>query len=102
MQRGDWVKELGDFGDFITMVEIHAPDEFPEEDYLSKDEQLDLARAFQELRIGLAMFKEKCRDREKVDVVEDLLNKAEAAYQAGDDVRGARTLERMRRVAFNR
>jgi hypothetical protein len=48
-----WVRNLEGLHDFIGFVVLRAPHRFPIEDYRAADDQLNLDRAFEELRLGL-------------------------------------------------
>lgn len=41
-----WVKDFEGMIDFLSQVIVHAPDNFPKEDYLDEDEQLTLELRF--------------------------------------------------------
>ena len=46
MERGsqsEWVRSPEDLRDFFSYVLLSAPDEFPVEDFLAPDEQMNLA-----------------------------------------------------------
>ncbi len=52
MMTHRWFFDKESFFDFLGFVIVYAPD-FPEEDFLEPNEQLDLERAFEELSNGL-------------------------------------------------
>jgi hypothetical protein len=83
-----WIKKLNTFRDFLSLVIVHAPDDFHKEDYLSEDEQLSLESAFAELYGGLRFLPV---DRPMAHL-RSLLDEALAAYRSGNDVRGAHVL----------
>jgi hypothetical protein len=49
------IRDIDALYDFIGYVVVSAPDRFPKEDYLSDHEQMNLERAFAELRHGIAL-----------------------------------------------
>jgi hypothetical protein len=51
--------------DFVGYVVLCAPDAFPEEDFLQPDEQMNLERAFEEMRNALNLFKPAKMDAAK-------------------------------------
>lgn len=42
-------RATAEYHDFLVYVYIHAPNEFPEEDYLQPHEQMNLDKAFSKL-----------------------------------------------------
>lgn len=92
-----WIKNLNTFRDFLSLVIVHAPNDFPKEDYLSEDEQLRLESAFAELYGGLRFLPV---DR-PVPRLRSLLDEALGAYRSGDDVRGAHVLQSFETEAFD-
>lgn len=92
-----WIKNLNTFRDFVSLVVVHAPDDFPREDYLSDDEQLDLESAFSELNGGLRFLPV---DRQMPEL-RSLLDEALAAYRSGNDVEGAHVLQSFETKAFS-
>lgn len=88
-----WVKSFEGLLDFISGVIIHAPDEFPKEDYLSDDEQLTLELAFEELNHGMQFVKQKIKDEDVLIQLQSTLDASLAAYREGNDVKGAHLLQ---------
>ena len=91
-----WIKNLNTFCDFLSLVIVHAPDDFPREDYLSDDEQLTLESAFAELYGGLRFLP---ADRQ-VTRLRSLLDEALALYRSRDEVTGAHVLHSFETEAF--
>jgi len=91
-----WIKNLNTFRDFLSLVIVHAPDDFPQEDYLSDDEQLRLESAFTELYGGLRFLPV---DR-PIARLRSLLDEALDAYRSGNDVEGAHVLHSFESEAF--
>lgn len=54
-----WVENTNDLLDFLSYMVLYAPDDFPEEDYLSLSEQMNLEKAFDMLDKGMGFLKEK-------------------------------------------
>ncbi|CAN7252209.1 hypothetical protein [Rhizobacter sp. LjRoot28] len=88
-----WIKNLGGFLDFLSLVIVHAPDDFPKEDYLGDDEQLTLERAFLELRDGMQFVAPKVSGGAALNALQAQLNQVLALYRQGDDVKGAHLLQ---------
>ncbi len=96
-----WVNSVSTFKDFLSLVIVHAPDDFPKEDYLSDDEQLTLESAFSELRAGVELFA-KARHLKADDVAElqSLLDVSLKSYRSGGDIEGAHLLQDLESKAF--
>ncbi len=92
-----WIKNLNTLRDFLSLVVVHAPDDFPREDDLSDDEQLNLERAFAKLHAGLRFLPV---DRQMTRL-RTLLDEALAAYRSGNDVEGAHALQSFETEAFS-
>ena len=97
-----WIQDLNSLRDFVGYVVLCAPDNFPEEDFLKPDEQMNLERAFEELRNALNLFKtSKLNDVKRRDALA-LLEESLNSYRTGDVVRGAHLLQDFRSFIFNR
>lgn len=96
-----WVQSTNDLRDFLSLVVLYAPDEFPKEDYLEEHEQLDLDTAFSEITKGLELLKSNFPESSSYERLESLLTQALSAYQAGNDVKGAHLLQEFEALAFN-
>lgn len=88
-----WVKSFEGLLDFLSLVIVHAPDEFPNEDFLSDDEQLTLDMAFKELNHGMQFVKQRIKDENVLMQLQNTLDASLAAYREGDDVKGAHLLQ---------
>lgn len=100
-QTGTWIKDLDSFWDFIGYVVLSAPDHFAEEDFLQPDEQMNLERAFEEMRDAMNLFPpSKLNDAERSDAL-SLLQKSLDSYRAGDDVKGAHLLQDFQTLVFD-
>jgi len=87
-----WVRDINDLYDFLSLVIVHAPDDFPHEDYLSEEEQLNLDGAFEELRRGVRLFEREFPGADRERGLNALLEEALSHYRAGDDIKGAHIL----------
>jgi hypothetical protein len=90
---GRWVNSLEDLHEFISYMVAYAPDEFPEEDFLRPEEQLNLQSAFQEIFRGMDMVDHVLRDPIRAKKLRSMLDESLQAYREGDDVRGAHLLQ---------
>lgn len=97
---GKWVNSLDDLQDFISFVILYAPDEFPEEDFLAPNEQLDLTRAFEEIRRGLAFLRGDLGEGIGRGALLRMIDESLDAYRKGDAVKGAHLLQAFEQQAF--
>lgn len=88
-----WVNSYESLLDFLSLVIVHAPDDFPKEDYLRDDEQLTLDKAFEEINRGMAFVALKYSSREHLSKLQGYIDASFAAYRSGDDVEGAHLLQ---------
>ena len=97
-----WVKDIDSLYNFIGYVVLRAPDRFPQEDYLRAEEQMNLDRAFDELRQGIQLIEPDMADAAKRKHLASLLEQAIAAYKAGDEVKGAHLVQDFQDLIFKR
>lgn len=95
-----WVRSLRGLYNFIAHVVLGAPDRFPKEDFLSDAEQLNLDRAFDELRAGLQFVATSERDPSFHDRLRSVLDASLAAYRAGEKRKGAHLLQDFQDMIF--
>ena len=95
-----WVRDIDSFYNFIGYVINRAPNTFPVEDYLAPDEQLNLDRAFVELRHGVELMDAEIVDAQKREKLLSLLDDSIAAYRTGEDVKGAHLLHDFESLIF--
>jgi len=95
-----WVTSIQSFKDFLSLVIVHAPDDFPEEDFLKPQEQLDLESAFVELRHGLTLLANPGVSASSAASLASFLDRALVAYRSGDDIAGAHLLQELESQAF--
>jgi hypothetical protein len=91
--RGIAIDEVEGILEYLAFLVLHAPDDF-EEDYLPRGEQLDLDRAFAQLRLGVDRIASRYENGSELGV---LVESSYAAYRAGDDSQGARLLQLLSR-----
>jgi hypothetical protein len=96
------VKDIDSFYNFIGYVVLSAPNSFPVEDYLSPGDQMNLDRAFVELRRGVTMIDAGVANEEKLKTINSLIDQAYAAYKNGDEVNGAHLLQDMEAMIFKK
>ena len=97
-----WIQDLNSLWDFIGYVVLSAPNDFAEEDYLQPDEQMNLERAFEQLRNAMNLIKpSKLNDAKRSEAL-SLLEESLNSYRAGDDVKGAHLLQDFQVLIFNK
>lgn len=87
------LKTVNDLFYHIGYVVLCAPDKFPVRDYLAPDKQMDLDRAFVQLRQGVEIAYPADFHPEKRGALYSLLDKSLSAYRAGDRFNGAHLLQ---------
>ncbi|KWE78476.1 hypothetical protein [Burkholderia territorii] len=97
-----WVDSFGEFVDFISYVLLSAPDDFPVEDYLSDDEQMNLDKAFDELKGGMRFVEQRIHDKDVVARLHGLLDASFVAYRADDSTKGAHLLQDFQRLLLEK
>lgn len=95
-----WVRDIDSFYNFIGYVINRAPNTFPVEDYLVPSEQMNLDRAFDELRHGLEFVDPEVADNEKKSQLNALLDESLSAYRAGEEIKGAHFLSDFESLIF--
>ena len=90
------MKKIGHFEayvDFVSVVLLCAPDEFPRRDFLSEDEQMNLDRAFEALLGNFSLVEDRISEESVRTELRQTLDAALVAYKAGDEIRGARNIQ---------
>jgi len=95
-----WIRRLEALHDFIGFVVLRAPNRFPLEDHRAPDDQLNLDRAFDELRAGLEFVAKSESDPQFHDRLRGVLDQSLEAYRAGDRKRGAHLLQDFQDTIF--
>jgi hypothetical protein len=97
-----WIRDIDSLYDFIGYVVLSAPDAFPEEDYLQPEEQMNLERAFEELRNGIGLIEPTMMNDTKRKDMLSLLDESLNSYRAGDDLNGAHRLQDFEALIFKK
>lgn len=87
------IKTIDDLYNLIGFVVLCAPDKFPARDYLKPGDQMNLDRAFDQLRQGVEIGYPADFYPEKKIELYSLLNQSFSAYKAGDRFNGAHLLQ---------
>jgi hypothetical protein len=96
------VKDIDSLYDFIGYVVLCAPHQFPVRDYLPPDAQMNLDKAFDELRRGIDLIEPDMADDAKRKHLGSLLDQALVAYRAGDELKGAHLVQDFQDLIFKR
>jgi hypothetical protein len=64
----------------------YAPARFPYRDFLADDEQMNLDRAFEQLRQGIQIAYPESSFESKRMQLNSILDRSYAAYRAGDEI----------------
>lgn len=96
MDVHNWITGLKDLKQFLSVVILSAPDDFPQEDYLSEDEQLNLERSFNYIRKSFSVIPEISENPDKLQSYMEITEQAYREYELGEVVKGAKLLQEMR------
>ena len=95
-----WVRDVSSLYDFIGYVVLRAPDRFPREDYLPESEQMNLERAFAELRKGIVFVEIENPGADEQRGLSRIVGETLSLYQAGDEVSAAHRLQDFEKLIF--
>jgi hypothetical protein len=87
------IRSVDDLWGHIATVVLCAPDRFPHRDFLADDQQMDLDRAFDFLRDGIAIAYPEDGFAAKRASLHHALDRSLSAYRQGDQVGGAHILQ---------
>jgi hypothetical protein len=85
--------------DFIGYVVLCAPNQFPARDYLPQSDQMNLDRAFAELRGAITLIRPELSDARRMALL-DLLERSLGAYRADQVRQGAHLLQDFQDAVF--
>lgn len=89
----DWISSFESYMDFISYVLLSAPNDFPREDFLSEEDQMDLESAFAELRNGIHFLDRRISaDLGRTELI-SLLDASLQEYRRGSESSGAILLQ---------
>lgn len=91
-------QNLDELIDFIAVVVLSAPDRFIARDWLKPEEQLNLDRAFVELRHGLSCAAKEVGELPAISTARSMLEEAYTHYREGRVNPGAWKLQEMSEV----
>ena len=78
------VESIQDLWNHIAYVMAYAPDQFPPEDFLTEDKQMNLDRAFEKLHQGIEIAYSGPSHSSKRVLLSSILDRSYLAYKAGD------------------
>ena len=89
-----WIHErISEYRSFLGYVLLSAPDNFPIEDYLNENEQMNLEKAFAELFRAFPMLKQRQKDEEILKLAHETLQISYEGYKSGNEIKGAHALQ---------
>ena len=91
-------QNLGKLIDFIAVVVLSAPDKFIKRDWLKPEEQLNLDRAFEELRHGLDCAVKEVGELPAIITTRAMLEEAYTHYREGRINPGAWKLQEISQI----
>lgn len=80
------MESVDDLWNHIAYVMGYAPDRFPYEDFIPADEQMNLDRAFNQLRQGVEVAYPEPSYEPKRALLNDILDRSYAAYKSNDEI----------------
>ena len=94
------IQSIDSLYDFIGYVVLCAPDRFPRRDYIPEDRQMNLERAFEELKQAISLVETDYPGADQQRGLSATLDRALASYRQGDIVAGAHTLQDFQDLIF--
>ena len=80
------MESVDDLWNHIAYVLGCAPDRFPYRDFLPDDQQMNLDRAFEQLRQGVEVAYPEPSYASRRAALNDILDRSYAAYKGGEDI----------------
>lgn len=96
------VENIDDLYNFIATVVLCAPNDFPYREWLADEDQLNLDRAFEEMRHSMTWMDEQVATPEKLPRMKELLEQSYQTYKKGDQYNGAHLLQDWEDMIFKR
>ncbi len=86
------MESVDDLWNRIAYVLLCAPDDFPVEDFLADDQQMNLDRAFEQLRQGVQIAYPEASFADKRVMLYNILDQSYAHYKAGETIKAGHLL----------
>ncbi len=94
------MESVDDLWDHIAYVMGYAPDRFPYRDFLPDDEQMNLDRAFDQLREGVKVAYPEPSYEPKRTLLNGILDRSYAAYKSNDEIAAGHLLNEFQENIF--
>lgn len=94
------MKSVDDLWDHIAYVMAYAPNEFPYRDFIPEDQQMNLDRAFDQLREGVEVAYPEPSYASKRALLNSILDRSYAAYRADDEIAAGHLLNEFQDSIF--
>jgi exonuclease VII small subunit len=94
------ITDLHSLYDFIGYVVLCAPSSFPQREYLRPEEQMNLERAFRELKDGIQFAAKNNEGTFTQELLLSVLDESLALYTSGNEVAAAHRLQDFQDLIF--
>jgi hypothetical protein len=94
------METIDDLWNHIAYVMAYAPDQFPVEDFLQPDQQMDLDKAFLQLRQGVLIAYPEESFAQRREELNETLDSSYRLYRSGDDDAAVRLLNSFQKEIF--
>jgi hypothetical protein len=96
------METVEDLWEHIAYVIMCAPDDFPHRDFIPADQQMNLERAFEQLREGVDIAYPEGEFVEKRTALNELLDDSYRRYRTGDVIQARNILEHFQNSIFQK
>lgn len=96
------IETIDDLWEHIAYTQAYAPDRFPYRDFIPADDQMNLERAFEQLRLGVSIAYPESSFAEKRAELLSILYRSLAAYRNSQELEAARMLNDFQDGIFKR
>jgi len=94
------MESVDDLWDHIAYVLAYAPNDFPYRDFLPADQQMNLDRAFEQLRQGIEIAYPEQKMSAKRSVLGQLLDDAYSAYRNNEPIKAGHLINQFQDGIF--
>ncbi len=96
------MESVDDLWNHIAYTQAYAPNDFPYRDFVPADQQMNLDRAFEQLRMGVEVAYPEASFVDKRAELLSILDRSLSAYKNGEDIDAARLLNDFQDGIFKR
>ena len=96
------MESVDDLWNHIAYVLAYAPDRFPHWDFLSDEEQMNLDKAFEQLRAGVLLAYPEISFATKRTELNGILDRAYELYRDGEEIAAGHELNNFEDLIFKR